>query len=315
MRPSTALTLGPLVFAATTLSAQVSGPFLGYLPDGKNIRPVLGIPSSASVAGAIDSFPPLSRAVAAPNGDHVLAVLADTGEVAILRPGRGVKAVEGAGVAPDSMTLSPRGTSAVLWFNSISRAQIVTGLPDAPQLRGVEAAFLGENPSALAISDDGAWLAGLWSKGLYAFGPLGESNWVSIEDGRTLSFFEGNHDLAVATPRGVYRVIDIGGRSEVRLVVAAGESGIQPAALAVSAGNTRVILAEQSGKVTSVRIEDGAVKEADCGCVPQGLFRMTRSAFRLTDLTERYFKLFDSDTGEVLFAPLADAAAEEGGAQ
>jgi hypothetical protein len=150
---------------------------------------------------------------------------------------------------------------------------------------------------------------------LNAFGPLGESNWVSIEDARALAFLEGNHDLAVATLRGVSRVIDIGGRSEVRPIVTAGEAGLQPAALAVSSGNRRLILAEQTGKLTSVGIEDGTSKEADCGCVPQGLFRMTRSAFRLTDLNERYFKIFDSDTGEVLFAPLAEAAAEEGGAQ
>lgn len=304
-----------LAFATVTACAQVSGPFLGYLPDGKNLRPVFGIPSSASIARAIDSLPQLSRAVAAPGADHVLAILADTGEVAVLRPGRGLKIVDQAGIAPDSITLSPRGSSAVLWFNSISRAQIVTGLPDAPQLRMVEAAFLGENPSALAISDDGAWLAGLWSRGLYAFGPLGESNWVSIEGGRTLVFLEGNHDLAVATPRGVYRVIDIGGRSEIRPVITAGESALQPVALGVSSSNRRLILAEQSGKLTSVRIEDGTITEADCACAPQGLFRLTRSAFRVTDLTERYFKIFDSDTGQVLLAPLAEASAEEGGAQ
>jgi hypothetical protein len=299
------------VFAAATAFAQVSGPFLGYLPDGKNLRPVFGIPSSATAGRAIDSLPQFSKVLSAPGGDHVLAMLTETGEVAVLRPGRGVTIIEGAGIAPDLMTLSPRGTSAVLWFNSISRAQIVTGLPDNPQLRVVEAAYLGENPSTLAVSDDGGWLAGLWSRGLYAFGPLGEANWVSVEDGRTLAFLEGNHDLAVATPRGVYRVIDIGGRSEIRPLVAAGESELQPAALAVAAGNNRVILAEQTGKITSIRIEDGTVKEADCGCVPQGLFRMTRSAFRLTGITERYFKIFDSDTGEVLFAPLAEAAAEE----
>lgn len=302
-----------LVFAAAA-SAQVGGPFLGYLPDGARLRPVFGIPGSASVAPAIDSIPQLSRAVAAPGGDHVLASLAETGEVAVLRPGRGITILPGAGIAPDSITLSPRGTSGVLWFGSISRAQIVTGLPDSPQLRVVDTAFLGENPSALAISDDGAWFAGLWSRGLYAFGPHGESNWLAIEDARALAFLQGNHDLAVATLRGVYRVIDIGGRSEIRLIAAAGENGMEPVALAVSGNNRLAVFVDRTGKVTSVRIEDGAITEVDCSCVPQGLFRMSRSVFRLTDLNERYFKIFDADTGEVLYAPLAEAS-EEGGAQ
>ena len=50
----------------------------------------------------------------------------------------------------------------------------------------------------------------------------------------------------------------------------------------------------------------------DCGCAPEGLFALGRNSFRLTSLRFGAFKLFDADTGEVLFAPLT---AEEGARQ
>ncbi len=71
---------------------------------------------------------------------------------------------------------SPRGSAAVLWFSPLNHAQLVTGLPNAPVIRPINAAFLRTPPSSIAISDDGNWLAVSTSAGLYLWGPVGQMN-------------------------------------------------------------------------------------------------------------------------------------------
>jgi hypothetical protein len=76
-----------------------------------------------------------------------------------------------------------------------------------------------------------------------------------------------------------------------------------------------MIAVDRSGLITTVAIESGAAATLDCGCSPAGLFAVGPSAFRLTDLENGAFRLFDAALGEVLLAPLALHPATEGAAQ
>jgi len=312
--------LGSCLFSAAGAAlAQIDAPQLGWVPDGTRVRPVYGIPASAAVGEAIGTQDFL-RIAASASRNYVLVCASDTGVVSLYRPGTGLTPLDGAGIAPDSIILSPGGAAAALWFNSINQVQIITGLPDAPSIRQLDGSFLGSSPVALALSDDGAWLAGAWlgetSRGVYAFGPNGEVNRLPIEDRvAALAFFPLTQDIAAASTAGLLRVTGIGSFVQVSTVAAFAEASPLAAAVAVTQDNKVIIAVNGAGTITSVQIESGAAASLDCGCSPEGLFPIGSSVFRLTSLQGGAFKLFDAALGEVLFAPLALSQNTEGAAQ
>ena len=301
MRLHLTIVLGLVGGGASPGWAQVSAPLLGYFPDGGRVRPVLGMAASASVAKAMEGGE-FARIAAAPGGDFLLVSSAATGEVFVLRPGLGTSAIRGAGIGPDSISLSPGGAAGALWFAESRRVQLVRGLRQTPEVREIDVAFLGQAPEALAVSDDGEWLAGAWADGLHAFGPHGEANWLPLEGSRhAVAFFDDSHDVAVATGRGLFRVIDLGGRAEMRLLL---ESAMEPLAVGVAARNRKAVVVEARGRVITLDLETGSTSSVECSCSPEGLFGVGRSIFRLTGLKHGAYLLFDADRGETLFAPL-----------
>ena len=309
--------LGALVFAiAGAALAQAGAPQLGWVPDGARIRPVYGIPASPAVGTAVAITQDFARVAASATRNYVLLSAADTGIVSVYQPEIGLTSVDRAGVAPDSIVLSAGGSAAALWFASINQVQIVTGLPEAPSIRQLDTSFLGSPPIELALSDDGAWLTGAWSAGVYSFGPNSEINRLPIEDRvNALAFFPLTHDVAAASTAGLLKVTAIGGFAQVSLLAPSADSSTPAAAVAVTQDNRFMITVNRSGSITAVQIESGATTTIDCACSPEGLFAMGPSAFRLTALQDGAFKLFDATLGEVLFAPLALNQGAEGAAQ
>ncbi len=292
------------VGAAVSALAQVGAPQLGWVPDGTRIRPVYGIPAAAAVGGPILPDQEFSKIASSPARNFVLVAAADSGAVSIYTPDRGLRALDGAGASPDLIALSPRGSSAVLWFSS-NQAQVITGLPDAPVLRQVDASFLGSTLGALALSDDGAWLSGIWPQGAYAFGPGGEVNRLPMENITAIAFFQGSHDLAAAGASGLQRVTGIEGFAIVSNLLMSEDSSLQPVAIAAASNNRAVLIADNSGAITTVDVATGTATTSDCGCQPAGIFGMGPSTFRLTGLEGGSFKMFDTVLGEILFAPVA----------
>ena len=310
------------LLGAASTSAQVGAPQLGWVPDGTRIRPVYGIPAAAAVGAPIPADRDFSQIAASPAGNYVLVSAADTGAVSIYEAEHGLIPLAGAGNAPDSVTLSPRGSAAVLWFSSLnasaSQLQVITGLPDAPVIRQLDASFLDSGkpsaPGALAISDDGAWVAGTGTSGVYAVGPDGQVNRLPVKSATALGFFQGTYNLAAAGPSGLQMVTGIGSFAVVSNLLISDDSSLQPVAVAATSGNRTLVLADQIGSVTTIDIATGTATTADCGCQPLGLIGMGPSAFRLTGLQGGAFKLFDSSSSAILFVPL-EFTATEGAAQ
>ncbi len=301
--------------AAAAAFAQVAAPQLGWVPDGAEIRPVYGIPAAAAVGSAVTTGQNFARMAIAPAGDFVLASAGRSGSragaVLIYTQDKGIVPVSGAGSAPDLMVLSPRGSSAALWFASggggSGQAQVITGLPNNPAVRQVNASFPDSDPTSLAISDDGARLSGVWASGVYVFGPEGQVDRLPLGNAgvSTAAFLNASHNLAAAGPGGVQMVTDAGGSSAVSMLLSSADVSFQPVGIAATADNRTLVIAGQSGSVTTIDITSGAITSTNCGCKPAGLFAMGSSAFRLTGLQEGAFKLFDATRGETLFAPLA----------
>jgi hypothetical protein len=293
--------------------AQIGAPQLGWVPDGTRIRPVYGIPAAAAVGAPIPADQDFSQIVASPARNYVLVSAADSGTVSIYTAEHGLVALDGAGGAPDSVVLSPRGSSAALWFSLIHQVQVVTGLPDAPAIRSVDTSSLRSSTGALAISDDGAWVAGTWTSGTYALGPNGEVNRLPVESATALAFLQGSHNLAAAGAAGLQTVTGIESFAVVSSLLTSSDSSLQPVAVAATSDNKTLVLADQSGSVIAIDIVSGTATASDCGCQPAGLFGMGPSAFRLTGLDGGAFKLFNAASGEILFVPLALTETEGAG--
>ena len=206
--------------------------FWATLPDGGNIRPVYGIPAAAAVSAPLDSGQDFDLIAISPNQDFALVTGASSGAVLIATPGAAATPLPGAASSPDRIVLSPGGSAAALWFASTGHLQIVSGLPGSPSVREVDATFLGgflegatqrDVPGALAISDDGQWLVGSWSRGLYAFGPHGEVSRLPIRDyASALAFYAGRQDLALASDFHVLSVTGVGGANTVSTLYSSG---------------------------------------------------------------------------------------------
>jgi hypothetical protein len=309
--------------------SQVGAPLLGYLPDGKTIRPVYGMAAAAAVSAPLDYGRDFGLIAVSPSQDFAVVTDADSGAVLLAFAGGTATPLTGATASPDRIVLSPRGSAAALWFASTGHLQMVSGLPGSPSIREVDATFLGvfldnstqrDAPGALAVSDDGQWLVGAWSRGLYAFGPQGQISRLPIrERAAALAFFAGKQDLAMASDFHVLSVTDVGGAATVATLYAGDR--LNPAGMALSSDNRRLVVAETSGSLLTLDLNTGSASRLDCGCTPQGVFAMGRATFRLTGLdpglNHGAFRLLDTSTGELLYVPLAltSPAGSEGGQQ
>ena len=197
-----------LSFFAGASWAQIGGPMLGWAPEGAQVRPMYGLPGASAIGSAIGVGHNLGLIAVSPRQDYVLATDADSGAALVIVPGVSATPIAGAGSNADRMVMSPRGSSAGLWFGANSHFEIVAGLPGAASIREIDATFLGA-PVAFAVSDDGGWLAGAWKTGVYTFGPDGAVNQVSAEgDVDVLAFYARRSDLVLATATRMLSVVN-----------------------------------------------------------------------------------------------------------
>ncbi len=301
---------------AVGAAAQVSGPVMGYLPDNGALRTLYGIPASGWVGDAIAPDRALSLIEMSPDQSRALAIAADTGALMLLTPATGVTAhVNGAASGANRIVFSPSGTAAALWFSANDHIQVVSGLAAAPTVRDVDASFLGGDPTGLAVSDDGQWVAGAWlgewSSSVYAFGPAGGAPLPVAGPAEALCFFHGRADVAVITASQVVIVSDIGGAVVPNVIYnkpndPASTAPVEVAVgFAVSFDNRYLSIAGNLGSLATFDLTAGSSAGANCNCTPSGLAGMGGSLYRLTGVNGGALKVFDASTNDVWFVPLA----------
>jgi hypothetical protein len=308
---------------ASAAWGQLGGPVLGYLPDGNSIRTMYGLPAAGAVGSALNAGRALTVSVVSPSQNFALGVAADTGELLLLIPSAdgsaaAVSSVNGAAAGASGVVLSPDGSAAASWFSSTGHIQVVNGLPDSAAVLDIDASFLGAAPTALAVSDDGQWVTGAWTQGLYVFGPMGQVTMLPVDAPVTaLSFFHRRADIVLVTATQTITISDIGGAALPAMIWSTPDTGAPTGSLlgiGVSFDNNSVVMAWDSGGLITVNLAAGTSAGADCGCAPAGIFGLGGSVFRLTGLNAGALKVFDSATGGVWFVPLA-ASSADGGAQ
>lgn len=291
--------------------AQISVPILGYVPEGPRIRMMQGIPGAGVAGPILATGRDLALIAISPQQDYILATDAVTGEVLKIVPGSApsASAIAGAIANPDSIVMSPSGSAAVLWFSATNHAQIISGLPATPSIREIDASIPGDSPGAIAVSDDGAWLAAgsFAGTGVYIFGADAAMSAIPLDGSATaLAFFHNQATLAIETPTRVSTAALPAGALQT---IYASDRTLMPAGLAVSFDNQRIAMADFSGTLTAIDLTGNIASTLDCQCAPGALFGIGGSIFRITDSMLGGVKLFDAENNRVLAVPPALSAA------
>jgi hypothetical protein len=303
---------GGLLFAMFAMlggaqTGSLSGPVLGYVLEASAVRPILGIPGASLMGDALPLGFEIGVGQVAPRGNYVLAVAAG-GEVRVVALGGGplqARSIPGAAPGPDRLVVSPTGAAALLVYSSLRKAQVITGLPDAPAAAALDLSGLPEAPGALGVSDDGAAVVAAAGSFVFLLTPRGRVSPLPAAGQTTrIAFKAGSHDALVAGPGGIGVIADVTGRPAFRLLPAV-EGLDAPLGLMV-AGN-RVFVAA-SHLVASVDLATGAVLSTPCSCTITGLAPLAGDAvFRLTEPSSGPLWLMDAGGPQtrILFVPPA----------
>jgi hypothetical protein len=162
---------GTGVFAQSTSPGWIAAPFAGLLADQEltEVRAIQGVPGSSTVGGPIALPASVLRVHLAPAQAWALVEQAPSRTLGLMpfngtQPG-GVIAIGNAMSAPDIVSFSPGGRSAVAVSYRLATMQVFTGLDSAPQMT-MQTAISGLGDiGSVAVSDDGTLTAALMSDG------------------------------------------------------------------------------------------------------------------------------------------------------
>ncbi len=296
--------------------AQLQAPVLGLIPDGASIRNVNGIAASGAVGASMATNRALANVTVLGNQQAALATAADTGDLLlVLTSGDGSIAqaspILGAASGASRIVASPNGTAAVQWIPATSHLQVLSGLPSAATVSlDIDASPLGGVPGALAVSDNGQWIVGAWSQGVFAIGLAGQPVPMPVDPGTTaIAFFHGRTDIATISAAQVATVADVGGSATPTVLYSAPADAPAPStapiAIAMSQDNRYLVAIQPWGGIGNIDLSNGTIVIADCGCTPAGLIGMSATVMRITGFDGASLKVYDASTNDVWLVPLA----------
>ena len=314
---------------AAAQQGPIGGPVLGYLFDSPTLRmrPLLGIPGASYVGDALPiGFAPRFVEVS-PSQEYAVGVEAESGDVYLIdlrSPLPAAQRLSQASAGADRAFLSPLGKAVAFYHRQARQVEIVTGLPDEPNLAGrVDLSSVPGMVTALAVSDDGKALAIAASEGgngslfvaapdadVRLVGPLGRAN--------ALAFVNDAGDLLVADAgrSEIVRIRNFSAGAEWTVLASRQDGLDQPVAVGITRDNTTVFAVSASDRrIARMPLSGGAISFVDCPCSPTGLHALAPGAvFRLTADSNAPLYVLDtrprngdlSSEPRVLFIPAAD---------
>jgi hypothetical protein len=274
---------------------RIDGPVLGFSVDQTaGIRPILGLPGSATLGPPVISAEGLDGVTLSPARDYALGLLARGRAVVLLK---NLRSTAGAAVldvtpGPTRIAISPSGDAAVLYYAETARVQVLAGLPESPAVAwSLQLAGLSGSPAALAVSDGGGAVlvasagepAAVW---LAAQG-VGQRLLYTAAGSPSVAFLVGSQDAAIADGGAsvVVLVRDPAGQPQVTQIGGQAEGVSHPLAIAAAQDNSRIFVANaRPAGVVSLSLTGGEPATQPCACIPTGLERMAGgSVFRLNE--------------------------------
>ena len=304
-----------LVFSAAAVLAAESlgGPVAGYVAGSPKpeLRAIFGVPGALRFSDPLPLPDGITRIRLAPGQDYALVERANASAGALVLAGGSVdhlQTLDGVMARADWVVFSSSGTAAVLFSASAGRLQVVTGLPDAPQMAAdLDVAALPELPATAAVDDTAALLLIASRQSVYAVPKAGAPRLV----------FSGSRIAALAVLRnGKDAAVSDSGAASVFLVENAASA---PAARVLASGIEGVgdifpsqdgtALFAAAGGILWIDLASGAVQSfaaADPQALAAGLVALRNSDTFLFSARSRqpgwiFFR--EGNSGRVVFVP------------
>jgi hypothetical protein len=304
------------------LSGTMSGPIMGYIFDSAEgkLRPLRGIPGSATIGAPIDTDVALSQ-VWTLDANHVIASADSSPELMLLSLAvspPSFNAMSGIPANPSRAVASLDGTSAVFYYDGTQEVKIATGLPENPVVAHTLKLSLLGKLTQLAVSKDGALL--VYSDSGSEIGGEGGSlhAWTASSNldrflapagsiGAIAITGNGAAIIADRSTNEVFAIWDVAGASSLQFLAGPGDGVSNPAGVAVSPANQIFIVNAGTGTVISLDPSGRYRETLDCNCDLSGVFALRDSEFRLTDRVHQTIYLLDasSTAARILFVPPA----------
>jgi hypothetical protein len=314
--------------------STLTGPTLGLFFDPKAhaIRPIWGIPGSATAGQPIDVGFPLAAGMVSPSQDYALVVAGDgsMSAVAFGPNGPSIQPISGITTAPDRMVTSPGGKSAALYYSSSTSIQILTSLPATPQMaRQVDLSPLPNAPDVFAISDDGSLLlvgvpenaAGSPAQGevfVFTSDSSTPRSIASVQHASAIAFVSQSHDALLADDgaSSVVLVSDVANGANISWAFAS-QQLLAPDSVQASADRQTFLVASSTNSVVGILDASGsnAVVVA-CNCAPRELKPLSAAlTYQITEPASGLFWALDSSVSypRIFFVPIPSDPGQPGG--
>lgn len=250
--------------ASTAVSRSMEAPALGfaYTAGGTEVRLMSGVPG-ASIQGAPLTLPSgVSSVNFAPLQKSAIVELSGGGPVGVVSfpstdPGP-IVSISGAISHPDIIAFSPTGAAAALYSASAGHLQVVTGLPDSPQLiRDLASDDLPGTPKLLAIADDGVTLLeGTTDNAVYL---LSTNNGQLIANAASLgavAFNPKSNDVLIFDgTAGTLTLVRNVSTLRSSQLLASGMTGLEGAISLVSTGRTALVAGQNARNIWEVDLQ------------------------------------------------------------
>jgi hypothetical protein len=295
----------------------INGPSLGYVFDTNagSVRPLTGIAGSATIGGTLNLGYAITSAISLPDERYILAATQEgsnlvTANLSVDPPL--TRIVPGASNSSD-ISLSPNGRAAAISVPGGNLIQVVTGLPDKPEvtLEISTSALPAAQPHRAIVNDDSSVL-------LVSFMDNGRENiyrWNGTEGFRFLAstaqlggmMFLGQSDAIFADrdSNEVFAARDVN-RASITQFIAGPEDGVSnPIAIAASGKSGFYVANAGSNSILIFDNLGSLLRSEACSCTISGLFRQGSHAFRLTDALNQTIYIFEDNGVEsrILFVP------------
>ena len=310
-----------------TTSDLFGTPSVGYVfePEAQVLRPILGTPGAAVFGSKVEVGMNVRRAWVSPRQSFVLAEAEESPEVLLLDLQRGAQAAKTLSALPtgaDQVAVSPTGTAMAFYFRNDNRLQIVSGLPDSPEVSsGIDLAVLPGLLSSLAVSDDGrAALVAFTDAGTGAVYLIhSEQKRVIAQAGdvRAMTFLTNSlNAVIVDTAANEVRLLnDVTGAATTQILAEESRGISHPLALQVSADNGRVfVLNSGAESITTVDLTTGLLTHLPINGSASRLQRLSGEVFQLTDDLRQPMLLLDAANPEprIVFVPRVASESSSG---
>jgi hypothetical protein len=265
------------------------------------------------------------RAWISPRSSFAVAEVEESPEVLILdlQPAaRTARTLTALPTGADQVAVSPTGTAMAFYFRTSNRLQMVSGLPDSPEVSsGIDLAVHLGLLSSLAISDDGRTVLAAFTEGgagaVYVVTEEEKRVIAQAGDVRAITFLANSLNAVFAdTAANEVRLLkDVTGAATTQILAEETRGISHPLALQVSADNSRVFILNSGVQaITTVDLTTGLLTHVPINGSASRLQRLSGDVFQLTNDFRQSTLLFDGASPEprILFIPRAAAEPSSG---